>query len=121
MRSGLNPAPQQIVFPRIDVESPAAFVVGLLGGLAKDQALIGMIPANAAVGTQSLVIRIEIKPEQRQTKTALSLKRSMTLCRIAAELSEQRNNVLLEIRYGLRLTLSKTRRGRREDPSPRYD
>jgi hypothetical protein len=80
MSSGLNPPPQQIVFPRIDVESPASFVVGLLGGLAKDKALIRIIAANTAVGTQSLVIRIEVKPKQRQTKIALSLKRSMTLC-----------------------------------------
>ena len=53
------------------------------------------------------MIGFEIETEQRQTKIALSLTRSMTLRLVATESSEQRNNVLLKVRYRLRITLRK--------------
>ena len=49
------------------------------------------------VGQQSSMIGIEIESEQRQPKPTLALKRSMALCRIAAQPAQQRNNVPLKI------------------------
>ena len=100
LRTAGDPAAKHVVLPAARRQSLATFVHVGVDRFGEHQAFVDIVDIDAAAVLiqQRFVVGLEVVAEQRKLKSAAALKRTVAGAAVASQSSQQRNDVLLEIR-----------------------